>query len=65
MALKGGPLRLPWNQIQVLEFMDDFAEALGLDLLQRETLLHHLGVEDAELVEAKKVGVGQPFQMAT
>ena len=36
--------------------MDDFAEALGLDLLQRETLLHHLGVEDAELVEAKKVG---------
>ena len=39
--------------------MDDFAEALGLDLLQRETLLHHLGVEDAELVEAKKArGVG-------
>ena len=36
--------------------MDDFAEALGLDHLQRETLLHHLGVEDAELVEAKKVG---------
>ena len=35
--------------------MDDFAEALGLDLLQRETLLHHLGVEDAEFVEAKKV----------
>ena len=41
--------------VEVLEFMDDFAEALGLDLLQRETLLHHLGVEDAELIEAKKV----------
>eukprot|EP00438_Fugacium_kawagutii_P014571 Skav232314 [mRNA] locus=scaffold882:746735:757352:- [translate_table: standard] len=40
---------------RVLEFMDDFAEALGLSSEQRERLQERLGVEDQELSEAKQL----------